>query len=326
MRTHRKVGSGTAPHLVKRGNFFAQADGRRWTGVMTSDFTLPKRYLAGEDVRPLLDERASLGFNELRQWLLNQSVVGQVYAEGIHPNQYPDFYERVHALWVLCGSYGFAVEATAFTSCVPLMPNRDDQVRHWEYTKAAAAGLGHVRLELVNEYNWGQGQNAPHRDLWLMRPSGIIASSGSSIADAPPPEPTWDYVLYHSNGLDQWQRKVGHNAMEWGDHYGTPAASNENTRMPDQDGNEAHAYDAAAAAALLCASACFHSQAGKYSSPFSPDERRLAAKWVEGARSVPLEFQDGTYAHRTDLETPTVVRAYERRLHDGRAHVVLIRF
>lgn len=324
MWTHRPL-SGGAPSLVKRGKFFAQENGERWTGVMSTDFSLPKRFLMGEDVRRVLDDRASLGFNELRQWLLNESVVGQIYPGGISPKQHGDFYARLRALWELCGSYGFAVEATAFTSCVPIMTNRDDQIHHWLGTQDAAQGLKNVRLELVNEYDWGHGENAPHRDLWSMRPAGIMSSSGSSTADAPPSTPVWDYVLYHSNDLDQWQRKVGHNAMEWGDTYNCPAASNENTRMPDHDNSEAHAYDAAAGAALLCASSCFHSQGGKYSTIFSPDERRLATKWVEGAKSVPLEFQDGRYIHRNDLEDSSVIRAYERRLNDGRGHIVLIR-
>jgi hypothetical protein len=38
-----------------------------------------------------------------------------------------------------------------------------------------------------------------------------------------------------------------------------------------------------------------------------------------------LEFQAGVYHHRTDLEGPGILRAYDRQLPDGRAHVVLIR-
>jgi hypothetical protein len=315
---------GTAPlgTLGIAGQFFTM-NGQPWTSIQTSELSLPKRYLAGEDVRPVLAERAALGFNDTRQWLLNQSVVsGAGYPEGIHPNQYPDFYTRLRALWELCGSYGLAVEVTAFTSCIPLMPNRDDQVRHWERTQEAARGLGHVRLELVNEYDWGHGENAPDRSLWSMRPAGIIASSGSSTADAPPSTPVWDYVLYHSNSLNEWQRKVGHNAMEWGDVYQCPGLSNENTRYPDNDASSAHAYDAAIGGALLCAGSCFHSQGGKFSRVFDVDERRCAEAWVRGAKSVPLEFQRGRYIHRSELEGPNCIRAYERRLPDGRGHVI----
>lgn len=318
-------GGHASPSLVVRGEFFGRADGSPWTGIMTSDFSAPKRFLEGEDLRPLYDERAAVGFNELRQWVLNESVVGRVYPGGIHPNQYPDFYDRLPRLWELCGSYGLAIEVTAFTSCVPLMPHTDDQHQHWERLQAASRGLGHVRLELVNEWNWGHGENAPDRSLWDRRPSGLIASSGSSTADAPPPEPVWDYVLYHSNGLDQWQRKVGHNAWEVGAHFRCPGAANENTRFPDDDSSEVHAYDAAAGGALLSASSCYHSQAGKYSRLFDATEGRCALAWCDGAKSVPLEFQRGQYIHRSELEGPDCIRAYERRLPDGRGHIVKIR-
>lgn len=324
VRAYFGSGTATAPALTIAGQFFRNR-GERWTGIMSSEFSLPKRYLAGEDIRPLLDERRSIGFNELRVWLLNESVVGQVYPGGIHPNQYPDFYPRIRAFFDLCGSYGFALEATAFTSCDPLMPHRDDQIRHWDQTQGAAQGLGHVRLELVNEYDWGTGQNAPDASLWQRRPTGLIASSGSATADAPPPTPVWDYVEHHTNGLNEWQRRVGHNTMEWADHYRVPGSANENMRYPDDDNSEIHAYDAAAGAALLCASACFHSQGGKYSRPFDAVERRCAAAWVAGARSVPLEFQDGRYLRRDDLLKPGLLRVYERRLSDGRGHIVEIR-
>lgn len=322
--------SGAVPVLGIHGQFFT-VNNRPWFGIECSEFSLPKRYLAGEDIRPILDERVGLGFNMMRLWLLNQSVVsGAGYPEGIHPHQYPDFYERIRALAELLGSYGLVCRFTAFTSCDPLMPNEGDQIAHWVNTQEAVRGIGNVCLELVNEYNWGQGQNSPHASLYQMRPSGILASSGSATADAPPPTPMWDFGLYHSNGLDQWQRKVGHNPMEdIADKYHVPAGAGENTRYPDDEQSTVHAYDAAAGAALLIAHACFHSQAGKWSRPFDAIERAAAHAWCNGARSVPLEFQAGRYIHRSDLERhdpPTILRAYERRLADGRGHVVLIRY
>lgn len=327
-------GPSVAPNLVVDGEWFRHADGRRYTGIMCSDFTSVKGALEGVDQRPMLDDRRAFGFTELRQWLLNESVVGAVYPGGIHPKQYPDFYERVRRYWELCGSYGFAIEATAFTSCDPLMPNRDDQVRHWERTQEAARGLGHVRLELCNEWDWGgeaKGYpNSPHRDLWSMRPVGIIASSGSATAGATTATPVWDYGSFHSNGLSEWQRKCAHNAMEdvwW--TFGVPGTANENMRFPDDESSTARAYDAAAGAALLIPSACYHSQDGKYSRVFSAAERPCAQAWCDGARSVPLEFQAGVYGHPQELEdhvNRTVLRAYTRTLPDGRSWLVLIRY
>lgn len=291
--------------------------GQPWTMIESSEFSLYKRYLDGEDIGPVLTERAALGFNTLRVWLLNTSVI----PGGLEPKHYPDFYARLGPFTDAMNAAGFVVEHTAFTQTQTLMPSKADQIAHWTAVQDAVRGKA-VLLELVNEYD--EHDNRTDQALLSMRPVGIVASSGSAGADNPPPTPVWDYVLYHSNGLDQWQRKVGHNAMEWGDTYHVPAASNENTRYPDQDSSEQHAFDAAAGAALLCGGACFHSNGGKLSQPFSDVERRCAAAWVAGAQSVPLAFQHGAYHHRNDLEGGTVIRAYDRTLADGRAHVVLI--
>lgn len=308
-----------APEVGIRGKYFTN-HGESWTAIETSEFSLYKRYLDGEDITPILAERHELGFNTLRVWLLNTSVI----PGGLQPKDYPQFYESLRPFVRLCASYGFVVEVTAFTQTQSLMPSRDAQVAHWTAVQDALRPVaGQVLLELVNEAN--QHDNRTDAALLALRPAGLLASSGSNGADSAPPEPAWDYVLYHSNGLSEFQRKVGHNAMEYADHYRKPAMANENTRYPDQDQSEAHAYDAAMGAALLSAGSCFHSQSGKFSRRFDADERRYAAAWVAGAKSVPLEFREGQYIRRDDLNGPQVIRAYEKRLPDGRSYVIRIR-
>jgi hypothetical protein len=309
------------PLIGVSGKYFTD-HGEPWTEIETSDFSLYKRYLDGENIDPILAERRDVGFNTLRVWLLNTSVI----PGGLQPKDYPQFYAALPAFVDLLGAHGFVVELTAFTQTPLLMPNVNDQRQHWQRTQDAIRGKPNVLLELVNEYNHGgdHPDNAPDRALWTMRPVGILASSGSADADAAPPELVWDYVLYHSNGLSEFQRKVGHNAMEYADKYGVPAVANENTRYPDQDASEQHAFDAAAGGALLAAGSCYHSNAGKFSRLYG-DERRFAAAWVAGAKSVPLDFQRGAYLHRADLEDANAIRVYERRLPDGRSFILRVR-
>lgn len=315
---------GTAPAatvtpLVVRGQFFCLATGEAWTAIESSEFSLYKRYLDGENLTPILTERRELGFNLLRVWLLNTSVI----PGGLLPSQYPDFYDKLHAFLRLCAGYGFYVELTAFTQTQTLMPLVSEQQAHWQQVIDGVRGEPNVLLELVNEAD--QHDNRTDPSLLQMKPSGVLASSGSNGADSPPPTPVWDYVLYHSNDLDQWHRKVGHNCMEWSDFYKKPGMSNENTRYTDRDSSDVHTYDAAAGASLLCSGACFHSNGGKLSTLFSADEKRCAVAWVAGAKSVPLEFRTGVYSHRSDLEGPTVLKAYQRQLPDGRSYIVKIR-
>src|SRR5262245_13028787 len=106
---------------------------------------------------------------------------------------------------------------------------------------------------------------------------------------------------------------------------GVPCLANENERHPDKTADPIHAHDAAAGAALLCAGSCFHSTSGKVSKPFDGVERTCAEAWVNGARSVALEFQRGRYVRRDDLKTSTDLRVYQRVLNDGRAETVHVR-
>lgn len=321
MRTHRRLG--TAPPAVGRlgiaGKFFTM-DGQPWTAIETSEFSLYKRYLDGENIRPILLERQAIGFNLLRVWLLNTSVI----PGGLLPSQYPNFYAELIPFSLVCASYGFCVEFTAFTQTQTLMPTLSEQRAHWERTQTALRDVPNVLLELVNEADQHDNRTAP--ELLQMRPVGILASSGSNGADSPPPQPVWDYGLYHSNGLSEWQRKCAHNPMlDVADLYDIVGMANENTRYPDQDASDTHAYDAAAGAALLHGGACFHSQGGKFSRLFDAVEFRCAVAWVSGARSVPLEFQKGRYNRHDELNGPDCIRAYSRTLPDGRSHLVKIR-
>ena len=302
--------------LTVDGQFF-RAGGERFTVIEASDFSLFKRYLDGEDIAPVVEQRASLGFNTLRIWLLNRSVVVN---GGIHPNDYPHFYEQLHAFVDEVGLY---LELTVFTSTQGLMPLSHDQQAHLDRTADAVRGKPNVLLELVNESD--QYDNAP--DPNLKRPAGVLISRGSNGADGVPPrhDDPWSYECYHTNDLNEFQRKVGHNAFEFADQSRKPCISNENTRYPDRDSSTTHAYDAAMGGALLSAGSCWHSQSGKSSTLFTGIELDCAKAWVAGAKSVPLEFQVGSYQHLQNLEGPDCIRAYSRRLDDGREHIIRIR-
>lgn len=307
----------STPRLVVDGQYFRTADGARFHALECSEFSLYKRFLDGEDIDPILTQRSTLGFNLLRVWLLNTSVV----PGGILPLQYADFYEALPEFLSRCSGFGLYVELTAFTQTQTLMPSEADQVSHWNRVVDAVKGSPNVLLELVNEAD--QHDNATSANF--PRPSGVLASTGSNGSDMPPPSPDWDYCLFHTNDLPEWHRKTGHHGMETADIRGVPCITNENTRFDDRDSSTTHAYDAAAGAALLCAGACFHSVHGKLSELFTGRELECAEAWVQGAKSVPLEFQPGVYQRHDDLVGPDCIRAYSRTLPDGRSHLVKIR-
>lgn len=312
------------------GQFFRTVDGHRHTVIETTEFSLFKRYIEEQfdEVKAVLRERADIGFNTARIWLLNKSVVGRrdliwgdrgFQDDGIHPDQYPDYYEALKDFTNLALSYGIMPEYTVFTETQLYMPVQTDQQRHLDHTAEALEGLA-VLLEEVNESDQYDNRTAGG----LRRPTRLWYCTGSNGADHDTVVPTADYGAYHIIG-SQWQRKVGHNAMEVAEWHNIPCICNENQRHPDNNSNADWAYDAARAAALLCAGSCFHSWSGKNSTPFTMDERACAQAWADGARSVDLEFQDGAYHHRPDLEGPGIIRAYDRTLGDGRQFTVTIR-
>jgi hypothetical protein len=146
---------------------------------------------------------------------------------------------------------------------------------------------------------------------------GFLCSHGSNGSQSQPIKPDWDYATFHTNGAFEENRKVGHNAMET---WTGPTDTNETSRFPevgmwsgaDRQRQKDLAFDSAAGAALLCAGSCFHSVHGKDSTLFDADHVEVATEWCRGADSVDLSQQDQPYVHRQDLETPGMLRVYQR--------------
>lgn len=301
----------TLPNIRTRGQFFELEDGTLWTAIQCSDFNLLARYLAGENITPILKQRQDCGFNLLRVWtLFDITGIGSLASLD---------YRRIPAFAGLCASYGLYIEFTAYTGI--------NNPQHWD-DLCAAARLCQPKplLELVNELD--QNTNEPDYlgrvfDLSKYKqPSGLISSHGSNGSETWPVSPYWNYTDMHFNDASEWQRKTGHNSFEV---WQGPTLANENTRYPDRDDSLFHAIDAAEGAALLCAGSCYHSVRGKTSELWDGLEEQCARRWAYGARQVNLIYQNGSYRHPAELEGPNDLRVYQRVLPDGSAYTVHIR-
>jgi len=287
------------PRLVARGAFFGLETGERFTVIEASDFNLLNRWQHGEDITPILQQRKDAGFNTLRVWTLYHLPPGIGVFTDID-------YSRVGAFLDLCARYGFYVELTAYTSL--------ERPEHWPALIAAVQGKSNALAELGNELDLPVNQIDMSK---YSRPIDILASHGSSGSEGTPPWGTWDYAGFHTNGANEEQRKIGHNAMEV---WPGPTVTNETSRYPDvgmwvgsdQVRRLALAFDASAGAALLVAGSCFHSVQGKNSTLWDNATLAVAKAWAAGARSVPLSCQAGPYVHRQDLETAGLLRVYQR--------------
>jgi hypothetical protein len=321
---HDRPAAVNLPRLVPAGGVFRTDAGGRFTAIEASDFNLFGRFIKeGPDaIEPILQERAAVGFNMLRVWAVySGNPTFELEIGRLLPSEHADYYDKLPQFLGLCAAHGLYVEFTAFTAGpVP---------GHWEKCGEALRDVSNVIVELANENDAHPSANLPNIQDYRPLP-GIICSHGSNGSQAVPPRPAWDYEVFHTNDAFEWWRKGGHNGMELSQGAEGIAAShkpviaNENTR-PDRDGNASHHEDAAAACALLIAGSCFHSQSGKKSALFSPNDRRFAEAHVRGARSVNLECQEGRYEHSAALETPDLLRVYQKVLPDGRRETVKIR-
>src|SRR5678810_691416 len=83
----------------------------RFTVKECSDFNLLNRSEAGEDIAPILEQRAGLGFNVLRVWTaFNIDKIGTLI-----PVQRPGLYAHIPDFLQACANHGLYVELTAFT-------------------------------------------------------------------------------------------------------------------------------------------------------------------------------------------------------------------
>ncbi len=293
---------------------------KRFAVICTSDFNLYNRFLSDEDLTPVLEQRSTLGFNACRVWTCYDiPLIGR-----LNPYEHPEFFTRLPEFMGLLADWSLYAEITAFTGPYPFFANQAAMVQYWDDLDAALTGCDNLLdLEAINEYD-----NAPNAGVplnLLRRPSDKRASHGSGSQDSEPVTPFWDVAGYRAPS-SEWQRKVGHNAMEWADSWNIPVWTNEYPRV-DLDPNPDHWFDGAASSVLLCAGAgCFHSRGGKDSTLFQPgQELDCANAFIAGAQSVPLEFQAGAYVVNNPPYPDGVIRIYERRLSDGRSKQVPVR-
>ena len=299
------------PRLRANKWYFMLENGATFTAIETSDFALYHLYLLGVDIKPILQQRHDLGFNMLRVFgSFNGSLGHFVPAE--HGDEY---WTELPKFMDLAATYGFYVEFTVFADTTQWLPNVNDQIGHYNRVRLTLSDKTNVLIEAVNEAN--QTINKTDSLPLLSMSATLNSSHGSNGTGVWGVDPFWHYTSIHTNAEPEWQRKVGHNCFEIGWLIPAPngwkgvCIANENKR-PDQDGNLVHFYDAARGAALLSGGACFHSISGRSSVIMDGLDLAAAQQWVAGFRSVDLACQDGPYTHRSDLEGPGILRAYER--------------
>lgn len=295
----------------------------RWKS--STDFLLFKRFLDGENIAPILADRAAQGASMVR-------VFGMVMPPiaTFDPTSYPNYLTQLGSFCDQLAGSGFDLEFTVFASAQD-EPSFDSvpeqrawllQVRDVLVTKTNAV------LELCNE-PFQNGVVPRNHD----RPIGVLSGNGtaSETADEIPP---WDYANYHSERTDEWPRKA-HNAMEVADLLGRPAINDEpmgaaEVAIPGSRSDVPNDfYWFAATAMLLAGGGTFHSTNGLRSEIWQPVQQACAAAFYQGINDIPLDSTTGRYTRGPFADLPIQdagdnLRTYAR-YDDHNATVVVIR-
>ena len=206
---------------------------------------------------------------------------------------------------------GWGLELTLLTSDEPeRLPHAIELAE-----QLGAAGVMNCLLEIANE-----PRAHKHTDVEALRhaceASGLVFASGLNTVDEPH---FGSYITHHSPRGDQWQRKGGHDLMEFytGDGpeaphepWRCPAVADEPER-PDEDGYHEQNYRAYfGSCALLGAGATLHYESGKYGRLPTPDEARCVKAALEGLDAFPADTPTASPGYRRIDEQGASLRTY----------------
>lgn len=181
--------SGPLTRLRAQGVDLVDGTGRRFFAKGCTDFLLYKRFLDGENIQPILNERQSLGCNCVR-------VFGMV-ASFSHwfPQEYGDrYYDQIQAFCDLCASFHLYVYFTVFADTQVVMPGRSTQEAHWNRVVDQLRRSENTVVEVGNELD----QHGNRIDFSPSQPGGILACCGSLGGDVPCALPAWALSDFHA--------------------------------------------------------------------------------------------------------------------------------
>lgn len=319
--TDRPAGSGSEfridmnprppPHLdagergrVRVDNLrFAREDGSTYQQRSFSDFSLFQRWLRGEDISALLDERIGLGANMLRVFLMyNGAGIGNVNGMGeLRPSSHADFYTKLTDFTKFLQTRGLRVEFVVFADAQDLMPGLSDQQTHLNRTFDALRNEWNVIIELCNE----PAKNGCRLDE-LTVPSGLITASGDYDTVNCSIGHVRDFVTLHTERKPEWPRtprslaevrdgadclNAVHRPVTADEGTGAAEVARPDSRSDNPDDFGFYG----GTAALMGAGATFHSDDGIASRMLGPKQKQAAQQYFWALKWAPVSAQFAPY-------------------------------
>ena len=176
----------SAPDRVTIQNGHFVSKDRRWVWKMMTGFLDYQKFLAGDDIRPLLDETRELGGNGRR-------VLGMVNSfSHFWPQEHPEYIDRLPEFLALNAQHGLWVEFVVFADAQYIIKDVFQQRHHFNTLCERLREVPNVFVELCNE--WPKNGVAPTNHS---KPTGVVSSQGSKLSDEAPLQPGWDYQTFH---------------------------------------------------------------------------------------------------------------------------------
>lgn len=290
--------------LHSSGHYFALPDGTPWRYKGVSSFKLMHRWVAGEDIGPVL--MAYAGYNTLRVWpYVNPKDWGADAWDSPSPDQAVQFVQTMAGL-------GWRVEFTCLTDSDPA---RITQAKAF-IAAFKAANLTSLFLEAANE------PEVQHDGVKIntaaLRPdleaSGYPYASGDYVDI----NGRWygSYLTTHTKRDPEWVRRT-HDGLDIYNgapddpasrpHH-VPILFDEPAKLEDVWGD--HVGDWLAyfgSGALFGAGVTFHSATGKLGLPPVGEEVQLAATGLSGLNQYPPDAPNGAYSRVDDNTLRTYI-------------------
>lgn len=248
------------------GMRFMDPSGNPWLWKGATDFLLFKKYLDGEDILAILEQRVAAGANLVR-------VLGMCHnITHFYPQDYPDYYDKLVGFVELLAYYGLYVEFVIFADQQYV---KVAEQAHYIDVCARLRGKPNVFVELCNEYE-KNGIDPKH----FTKPAGIIASAGSGLSDRPPGY-FWDFFGWH--GRRDWPKLpfvddmlIFMKRMNIPAIHDEPIGADETDQPARRTTSTLAMRSVASEAARLGCGGTYHSEAGLRSELWGPVQARLA--------------------------------------------------
>ncbi len=194
---------------------FVYPDGTEYRVRGITDFLLFARYVNGEDIKPVLQDRVNVGANLVRVFgmLASWGNPSSSPADGIihfYPQEHADYVAKLRSFVDLLQSYGLRVEFVVFADAQFVMPNQGDQLNWWNLVWGQLWDKNNVLLQVCNEC----GKNGVDPNVFPNPQDTrgqLLASRDSGFESAnPPPANGFAYSAYSSSRADiKWYVEQG---------------------------------------------------------------------------------------------------------------------